>query len=336
MKSARRSTLLDPRLCAVAAPARRRAGARSLSRLSPTRSLAAVAALVAALTATSGSLSAFATSSPTPGTAAQVAALVAGSVSIVSADATVLSELPAAKLDIADIVYSIPATCNTATTCVYGKTTSTKTIVLYGNSHARMWLPSIIPAAITNNLKIVLLGLNGCPVVDINLTGSNYAGCNQNRTQVFAVINALHPKAVLLADRTVGSLFTVKQWQAGMSATIHAIKPSGAHVVIIGDIQQFNASPPECLAAYPTNVQAKCSIPNPNPKLKGLEPAELAAAIAAKDLYVNPVHWLCTATKCSPVIGDFIAYWGADHVSVTYARYLSKVMGLTLHKTMTS
>jgi hypothetical protein len=71
---------------------------------------------------------------------------------------------------------------------------------------------------------------------------------------------------------------------------------------------------------------------NPNPKEKGLEAAELAAAKAAKSTYINPTSWLCTTKRCSPVIGNYIAYWGADHVSVTYSRYLSTVMGTALTK----
>jgi hypothetical protein len=73
---------------------------------------------------------------PTPDTAKQVAALVAASVHLTKADAAVIAALPGAPSDFADRVYKIPTLCTTATACVYGDTTATNIIVLFGNSHA--------------------------------------------------------------------------------------------------------------------------------------------------------------------------------------------------------
>jgi hypothetical protein len=290
-------------------------------------SLAAVGALTVASTVFAG-----ATSNPTPGTKTQVSALVAASIKIKTANATIIQELPAAPNDIADTVYKIPAVCTTSTACVYGDVTGTKSIVLFGNSHARMWLPSIIPVAITDGYKLILLGKNSCPVVTLNLSATVYPGCNAVVSASIAVINAVKPVAAILADRTAGSKYTLKQWQAGMTATIKAIQPSKANIVVIGDIQEFNSPPPECISVNLKAIQTKCAIPNPNPRQKLLAAAELAATKATKTTYLNPTSWLCTTKRCSPVIGNFIAYWGADHVSVTYARYLSTVMGLALAK----
>ena len=90
----------------------------------------------------------------------------------------------------------------------------------------------------------------------------------------------------------------------------------------------FNTPPPECLASYPTSVQT-CSAPNPNPAQQWHEGAEKAAAKAEKVLYVSPMPWLCTTT-CSPVIGNYVAYYDQYHLTCTYAAYLSGVLEAAL------
>lgn len=269
-----------------------------------------------------------------PGTAKQVAALVAASVNINKADATVLAELPNAANDFADRVYKIPALCNSPTACVYGDVTATTSLVLFGNSHARMWLPAIDPIAIKDQLRLVVLGKNECPVVSLALNAKKFPDCVAMTATVIKVINQLKPLAVILADRTVGTGYKAAQWQAGMTATITAIAPSHARVVLIGDIQEFDYSPLACVAEHVNAIKRNCTMKNPDSKLPGLESAERASANANHDLYINTTPWLCTTTNCSPVLGNFVGYWDRDHVTVSYAAYLSGVMATALASTL--
>ena len=108
---------------------------------------------------------------------------------------------------------------------------------------------------------------------------------------------------------------------------------SAARVTIIGDIQVFNVELPQCLAAYPTKAQ-HCSVANPNGLKPGQEASEKAAAVAAKDVYVDPTSWLCTSERCSSVIGNFIAYWNFAHISVPYSLYLTDVLQSALKSTL--
>lgn len=271
-----------------------------------------------------------------PGTATQVKALVAASVKIAALNATTTAALPGAATDDPAHKYHLPDECLTATDCVLGDTSSSTTVVLFGDSHSRMWLPAILPSALADHVRLVLIGKDGCPVVSIDFTQRLFTVCNGLRPGEFATINGLKPLAVILADRTSYPGFTSAQWQAGMAATLHALSASGSRLTVIGDIQVFgngSANVLGCLATYPNDVQ-KCAQPLPNTKVHGEERAERAATQAAHGTYVDPTPWLCTASRCSPVIGNFIAYFNAAHVSVTYATYLSKVMGLALRSTL--
>jgi hypothetical protein len=269
----------------------------------------------------------------TPGTAKQVKALVAASVKIDKLSSTLAAELPGASSDNVGQKYDLPNSCGTATSCVFGDTTSSQSVVLYGDSHMRMWLPAIIPIATNDRLKLILIGADGCPIVSIDFKQSEFAGCDALQSGYLATIKAIDPSVLIVSDRTSYSYFTNAQWQKGLEATIDALSAKGRKIAIIGDIQVAAINVIQCLAAYPTKVE-HCSTTNPNTTIPGHEKAEHAVAAATRSLYIDPTPWLCTSNHCSAVIGSFIAYWNSYHVSVAYAQYLSGVMGTALKSTL--
>ena len=278
-----------------------------------------------------------------PGTPAQVAGLVARSHAIRSLPSGLTPSLGAAKNDTPEVIY--PRTkegCASLSQCDFGITSSKKVIVLFGDSHAAMWLPALVPIARRDGYKVILLFNFGCPAADLTIwnkgTGTYFTACNTARTGDIKMINRLKPKVLLLASRSAQSkssaksFFTNAQWQAGLERTIGLFRPSRARIAIIGDITLLNAIPPECLAAYPSSVQT-CAVANPNPirHNQGHQAGEQAAAATTRTPYVNPIPWLCTTT-CSPVIGSMLAYSDKWHISDTYATYLSTVFGDAIKK----
>jgi len=266
-----------------------------------------------------------------PGTLRQVKALVGASVNIHRLSYPLQVALEHAQRDNAGIAYNIPSNCETPTACVYGDTSATQSVVLYGDSHAEMWLPALDRILSTDQLKLIFIGQRGCPVVLIS-TPNHLTACASPRLTDLNVIDAIQPLAIILADRT-SYRFGHAEWQAGMTSTLDALAQSNAKIAIMGDIQVFNMSVPLCLATNPTAVQ-NCSVANPNTQLPGQQSAEQAAARKAGATYINPTPWLCTTTRCSPVIGPDIPYWNASLLSVTYVKYLTKVVGAALKSTI--
>ena len=304
---------------------------RILSALAVTATLS-----TASLTAVEASSSA--SPPPIPGTASQIAALVSASTTITHADTAVQSQLLSLLLDNWAQAMSIPTNtqCLTATACFFGSSTPTKSIVIWGDSHARMWLPAINPVAVKDNVRLVLLGKDGCPVASINLGNSKYAGCNAVRTTVLNVIAAMKPKVVILADQTSGTGFSATVWKTGTINTIKTLKADGAKVVIIQDVQEFNIAPAVCISLHLASVQSSCAVKNPNPAKVLREPSEQAAANTTSSVYIKTNPWFCTKTKCSPIIGDFLPHFDIGHISASYAAYLSGVMGVALKTLFTS
>jgi hypothetical protein len=272
---------------------------------------------------------------PTPGTATQVAALVAASSSITSLPKYLLPPLGQAGSDTPGAYYpKAMHRCLTLSQCVFGDRAAKRTIVLFGDSHAQMWLPALVPVARTLGYRFVLVWEPGCPSATIDVwdgaTHSTNVQCNTWRAQAIVAIRRRAPALVLLASRTsdipgAGNVPTSDAaWQAGLETTIAALRTATTKVAVVGDVTVFSPKVlPQCLAAYPTAVQS-CSVSNPNGKTRQHFAAERAAASAEHVPYVNPRKWLCTAV-CSPVIGTMVAYFDTFHVTATYAEYLSGV-----------
>lgn len=283
---------------------------------------------------------------PLPGTAPQIAKLVAASVNITTLPPAVSKKVPTAYNDNPAVDY--PQTrnfCLAINSCVFGDKKSAKKLVIFGDSHAQMWIPALNRIGAAYKLKVIVLYMARCPAatLDVWLAAYNksYTACSQQRTAWITAINKLHPVTVLLADYTVGvdsaasngtQLFTSAEWQAGMQQTLTDLQPSRAKLAILGDSVTFAIAPPLCLADYP-DVQ-KCDTPNPNPGKPGQQAAERAAAVAAKVLYLDPTKWLCTSTMCSPVVGNYIVYYDAFHLTCTYAAYLSGVLQAALKRVL--
>ena len=169
-----------------------------------------------------GTAAAAAPTLPAPGSASQIAKLVAASPTIATVSPTVASELPNVANDNAAVDY--PKTrngCLALGSCVFGDTKSKKKLVIMGDSHAQMWIPALNRIGNKMKLKVIVLYLARCPAatLDVWLTTFNkdYTGCTTQRMAWIASIDKLHPVTVLLADHTNG----VYTGASGRDAAVH-------------------------------------------------------------------------------------------------------------------
>lgn len=273
-----------------------------------------------------------------PASLSQVEELVAASVKVQRLDARTAAELTKITYDTADAIESIPVDCTSASAgCVFGDAGGDSAVVLFGDSHVRMWLPAIIPIATADHLKLIVIGRDGCPVVSPSIS-DRFGGCASVVTSAIKTIDRIKPAAIIMSERTTYAGVSSAAWRAALTKTIDDLRPSGAKVAIIGDIQALNSGDNSdlvtCLVNHPLAVQS-CAVRNPNGAAPGQQKAEEEAASLARDVYINPIPWLCTRRVCSPIIGNNIAYWNAFHISVSYARHLSGVMGHALSPFLT-
>lgn len=271
-----------------------------------------------------------------PGSATQIKNLVAASGTITALTPQTSAQVESPQAAFTTYNVGNPAGCFTARQCVFGDTKSHKTVVLFGDSHAVMWLPAMDWIAKADKLRLVLLWTGNCPAIwDVAGTNVINTACAAFHTSAIRIINSLHPIAVVIGELTEitfhsdGTPLAEAEWQAGLTTTIKKFR---AKVALIEDVVFFNTAVPECLAANPTNVQA-CSVPAPNPLHPGQQAAEQAAAKATRATFVKTWPWFCTEI-CSPIVGNTMTYFDIDHITTAYSAYLSKVLRSALTKVL--
>ena len=278
--------------------------------------------------------------SPRPGTPPQIAKLVAVAARIERLPSNLLPNLSEGSADNVGSYYPMTQYgCLGLSSCDFGDLASHKIVVLFGDSHAQMWLTALLPIAKKDKFRLSLVWRAGCPAATVTVwnvnSNSPYAACNGWRAAELGVVRRLKPALVLLASRNtdmtgVGNAPIPDQvWQLGLEHTIAVVRSKSTRVAVIGDVTPFTAILPDCLAAYATHVQ-QCSSADPNPKATNHFAAEAAAAKARGVPYINPHPWLCTSV-CSAVIGNMLGYYNNNHVSATYAAFLSTAWSNALH-----
>ncbi len=227
---------------------------------------------------------------------------------------------------------SIPA-------CVSGDPHGTRTMVVYGDSHAGMWFSSLNLVATLNHWKLVYLGKGDCPADALHYgdprgwgpAGGDYTPCDQWHRFAVARINALRPDLVVITQefrgRPDGRTYSAAQWQQGLVNTVRMLDVPARHVVVLGNTPILQQAAAECLSVHPSDVQS-CSSANTTFEAR-YNRAERAAAVEVGAKYVSVLPWFCSTT-CTPVIGRYVVYWDRYHITASYSIYLARVVGQAL------
>ncbi len=228
--------------------------------------------------------------------------------------------------------------------CQFGDTSSSTSVVLFGDSHAAMWFPAFERLAESRHWRLIVWAKADCPpVVDVRLSGAGLfgvnpnAGCTQWRNSVLAHIQALHPLLVVLGMAPNyappgGVTQDGPQWLQGVSKVIRSVRTSGAHVMVMGPIPSPSGSVPDCLSTHLNDV-AHCDVPtggHHDPTLVGYDvtglAAERAAVRAAGATFVDVKPWFCTTTTCPVVVDNLLVFQDNTHITQPYATYLAPLV----------
>jgi hypothetical protein len=264
-----------------------------------------------------------------------VLAAVAAATSIKKLPANIVPPLADAQDDEGSYIASEKG-CNpapnatTVPACVYGDPNGKKTIVLFGDSHAAMWLGAFDDMAQYMHWKLILLFKAECPAINATVwyypTASPFLSCDTFHTNMVKRINQLDPAVVVISNWwngvnvSAGQQISDTQWATALTAMLSSIHSRGTKKVLIGDIPYLAQSGPSCLAAHSANIQA-CTTPATTAVLSDHETVLKGVATSTGALYVPVTKWFCTAS-CSAVIGKDVVYGDDAHITSVYAEYL--------------
>lgn len=274
-----------------------------------------------------------------PGTAKQVMTEVAAAATVEKLTKPQVAQLSAASRD-AFTNLADGTQCRHITTCHFGSRSSKSTAVILGDSHAMSWTPAIVPGLLARGYAVSLLAMGACTPATLEITIEAYHYpklCDAFRASALSEIAAAHPSLVLVAEKVnlggSGAPLSPEQWQQGLETTLSQLKAMKTKVAIIEDVPKFPAYLPNCLALHPTSVQ-QCQMPAsavPDPLFRA---AEQQAAVATSVLFIPTRQWFCETT-CSPMIAGHVVLYDSQHLSKSYATYLSTVMADALKPLLT-
>ena len=199
--------------------------------------------------------------------------------------------------------------------CTYGDKSSSVTIVLYGDSHAAQWFPTLEKLAIKKSLKLISFTKSACPSVDSprpDQGAFKNVHCEKWRENSIARIKDIQPAAIFVSSfqyytPRAGNNDRAKWWSAGQKRLLSSLKGSSPHLIYISDTPHPSRDIPSCLASRDSSQcnQSEKSIVS---VVKGFE-------------VIDPTPWLCTS-YCPAIVDSIVAYRDASHISVAMAVHL--------------
>jgi hypothetical protein len=228
--------------------------------------------------------------------------------------------------------------------CRRGDRTSSRTIVVFGDSHARHWIPGISRAAQRRGYAAYFLVKPGCNAADT--MKSHAAGpvlCKRFRAWAMERIASLEPDLLVISgevptesisangskvtdNRTLTQLYAL-----GLVHTVRSLAPSVGRVAIIGDVPGLRVAPKECLRD-PRHDLGDCTFTRTARSRMELRAAH-RAAILTNSLYIDSTKWFCYHNQCPTIVDHVLTYRDLGHVLPAYSRLLAVSLAKSLRLT---
>jgi hypothetical protein len=227
--------------------------------------------------------------------------------------------------------------------CVYGVPSSSRTVVLFGDSHAAQWFPALDRLAIERSWRLVSLTKALCGAVDHPVWNGNlrraYPECDAWRASAIQRIANEHPALIVVANskgasfeiegRRATAAETASGWVAAVASMLRQLGAPATRVVLIADTPQMADDPAVCLSAHLDNALA-CALPRASAVDWQRLAADRQAAAMAGASFIDPTPWVCPTEPCPVVIGDYLVYLDGGHINATFSRALAPYLGVAL------
>lgn len=220
--------------------------------------------------------------------------------------------------------------------CAVGDTSSTRQIVLFGDSHAAHWLPALRTAATENKWRLVVLTKRACPSTGeiVRRTPTTaYPECDAWRENSLQRIERERPTLVVMSNWRYKQ--SSPSYQVALDPVIARITAAGVKVMILADTPTMGFGVPQCVADNPRAVD-RCAVAVANTLNGARRNTEQKVLATHGGIWVDTTPWICdrTSNRCPAVIGDVLVYRDRDHMTETMSDTLSTVVGLHVRRAL--
>lgn len=227
--------------------------------------------------------------------------------------------------------------------CTYGVDASDITVVLFGDSHALQWQPSLKVTAFVHGWQLVTLTKAACPpaqVLSARKDDAAAVSCELWRGRALDWIEEHQPALVLMAG--AGRIYKLVDdegmripdadrtaaWTTGLTATLEAM-PQTTRAVVLADTPYLRTNPATCLEEDASDL-SRCMTLREDAIDLVFDEAERLATEAAGAAYADLNDLICPYSPCPVVFGDVLAWRNRDHLTASFAKALAPSLGAAL------
>jgi hypothetical protein len=195
------------------------------------------------------------------------------------------------------------------------------------------WLPAFANAGLHSGWKIISWTKAACPPAQMSVTAASlnrsYTECDTWRAATMQRIAALKPNLIFVSqsENVVPSKVKPSAFADATVATLNAFKSTTtARVTFINDIPVPNYDMPGCIAQHLGNGKA-CDFSIDKAYIDPSRHKVMAPAIQkAGFAVVDPQDWICTASSCPAVVGNYLVYRNTTHLSASFSNWLTPMV----------
>jgi len=237
--------------------------------------------------------------------------------------------------------FAFPSGCLPApnqassTICRFGDVRSSKSIFLFGDSHAMMWMSPLVRMAKHDHWVVLLVVKSAC--VPKRWVANAYATCNSWFQWAMKQARSLHPQVSLVAAKWSNT--RPRAVIPGIKAAVGHLGRASARVIVVGDPPEEKQTPVDCLLA-PHATMKTCTV-----RARALDLStdhEVATTATGKGAgFMDVRGWFCAryqtkAVYCPMVINRTITRSDTNHVSKTYGLELAPTFRVVFRKALFS
>jgi peptidoglycan/LPS O-acetylase OafA/YrhL len=207
--------------------------------------------------------------------------------------------------------------------CTYGQIGSATKIVLYGDSHAAQWFPTLEKLAREKGFELTSLTKSACSSVDsprADQGAYKNSECEKWRENSAKRIQKMKPDAVIVSSfqyftEPGGYSSRAQWWNEGQRRLLADLQGSSKNLLYISDTPHPLRNIPNCLATR--NIKdCNTTEKTPNVIINGFKK-------------IDPTSWLCTDI-CPAIKDGYVVYRDASHISVDAALALTSQLETAL------
>jgi hypothetical protein len=234
---------------------------------------------------------------------------------------------------------------NSRELCPRGDPTADRSVVLFGNSHARMWIPAFDKIGKELGFATYYFVKPNC-AASLVTVGELVPGsppwpeCDDFRAFALEQIASLHPALVVVASSGPNPVLYDdagnKVPKDGIDAAVQGgyvdlftrLSTLADRTVLLRDVPKSEELPDECLTEKGNDL-GDCLF---TPLAASVNDANISVAAAEQTgtEVVDPTRWVCWDGSCPAVIGDTLPYRDRGHLTTVYAAGLSDELARAL------